>query len=246
MAKSYLTARRKRSLPRTTLKKYLIPIFISFPIPTPENRSLSPKNKMDANKQKYLSIVILFILAFLVIIFSPFWGSKTFSLSDISPSQIHSRDFQIFWQMRIPRSLVAFFAGAIFALCGMVFQAVFRNPLVCPFTLGVSAGASFGASLYIWMGFSFAVLGISGITVFSFLGAFPAMMIVWSLSQIHLGTSTAKMLLAGVIVSFFFVSLIMLVQSLSGVYESFRITRWLMGRLALFGYGPLLEIMPFA
>src|SRR3989338_1369952 len=172
------------------------------------------------------TIFILCAASVLIIAYAPFWGSKTFSWMDIFSKDVNIRDVQIFWQMRIPRALVAFLAGGAFAL-------------------GVSAGASFGATVYIWLGCSFVFWGISGISLFSFVGAVLAIAIVWSLSKIRYGNSTTKMLLAGVIVSFFFISLIMLLQFLSGIYESFRISRWLMGSLSVFGYEPFFEVLPF-
>src|SRR3989338_265326 len=128
----------------------------------------------------------------------------------------------------------------------MVFQALFRNPLVDPSTLGVSAGASFGAAVYILLGLSFTVLGIAGISLFAFLGAIFSIYIVWSLSKIRYGSSSSKMLLAGIVVSFFFISLIMLIQYLSDINQSFRITRWLMGGLFVFGYESLRDVLLFS
>lgn len=191
-------------------------------------------------------LLLLSLCSVIAITLAPFWGSTLITLQDILSSNADLREVQIFWQMRLPRSLVAFLTGGIFAICGMVFQAIFRNPLVCPFTLGISGGAAFGATIYIWLGFAFSILGISGISIFAFLGALGSIVLVWSLSKIQYGSSTTKMLLAGVIVSFLFGGLIMFLQFLSGVYESFRISRWLMGSLTVFGYEPLWEILPVA
>ncbi len=177
---------------------------------------------------------------------APLLGAKLIGFSDIFDASKNNIDSDVFWQMRLPRVLVAFMAGAIFALSGMVFQALFRNPLVSPFTLGVSAGASFGASVYIWLGLAVSFLGISGISLFSFCGAMLSIVIVWSLAKMKGGTSVATMLLAGVAVSFFFGSLILFVQYLSGVVEAFKISRWLMGGLFVFGYKPVFDILPFA
>jgi len=190
---------------------------------------------------------LLLLCSLGVVLLAPFFGAKTLSLGDVFSAQATGRLDLIFWNMRIPRVLVAFATGGIFAISGMAFQAMFRNPLVSPFTLGVSAGASFGASVYILFGYSFSILSISGISIFSFLGALLSISIVWTLAKWQEGaTSTVKMLLAGVVVSFFFVSLIMFIQYLSDFYESARITRWLMGNLAVFGYESVLDVLPFA
>lgn len=195
---------------------------------------------------KTMVLTLLLIVAVAVVFFSPFVGANTLSLKNVFAAQSGGVDAKIFWQMRLPRVFIAFLAGATFALCGMVFQALFRNPLVDPSTLGVSAGASFGATVYIWLGLSFTVLGISGISLFAFLGAIFSIYIVWSLSKIRYGSSISKMLLAGIVVSFFFISLIMLIQYLSDINQSFRITRWLMGGLFVFGYGPLRDVLLFS
>lgn len=194
---------------------------------------------------KALVLTLLLLGSLVVVGLTPFVGASDVSLHDVlsGDDPIHTK---VFWQMRMPRVLVAFFVGATFAICGMVFQALFRNPLVAPSTLGVSAGASFGAAIYIWLGFSFSILGISGVSFFAFAGAILSIGIVWYLSSFSYGTSTSKLLLAGVAVSFFFVSLIMFIQYLSDISQSFRITRWLMGSLHIFGYETLWDVMPLA
>ena len=167
--------------------------------------------------------------------------AEIFNITDES-----SREHTIFWKMRLPRVLMAFMSGAIFAISGMVFQAIFRNPLVSPFTLGVSAGASLGAAIYIWLGISFTFFKFSGISLFSFLGAGLSISIIWILANMKRKISTTTMLLAGVAVSFSFASIIMLIQYVSGVSESVRITRWLMGGLMVFGYQSIVNVFPLA
>ena len=192
-------------------------------------------------------LILFFLISIIVILVTPLMGTKLLSLSDIfNGDNVEDRDYTIFWKMRMPRTLVAFMAGAIFAISGMVFQAIFRNPLVSPFTLGVSAGASLGAAIYISLNISFTLLTIPGVSVFSFLGAALSMVFIWGLANLNHRVSTATMLLGGVAVSFLFASLIMLIQYMSSVSEAVHITRWLMGGLIVFGYGPVVNILPFA
>jgi iron complex transport system permease protein len=139
---------------------------------------------------------------------------------------------------------VGFLAGAGLAACGMAFQAMFRNPLATPFTLGVAGGASFGAAVYLQLGLSFAFLSVSGISLFAFLGALGAISLVYGLTRLRRGFSAMGMLLAGVAVNMFFSSLIMLVQYLSDFTESFRIMRWLMGGLRVLGYDGVVSLAP--
>lgn len=195
--------------------------------------------------RKMTVLCFLFFAAVVVLLFTPLVGAQSVSLWDVFSFKNPDLDFNVFWQMRIPRSLVAFFSGAVLAACGMVFQSIFRNPLVCPFTLGVSAGASFGATVYIRLGLPLVFWGISGISFFAFLGALLSIFIVWKLSKVKNDSSIAKMLLAGLVVSFFFISLIMFIQYTSDLYQSMRITRWLMGGLFVYGYQSVIDMLPF-
>ncbi|MDR1166253.1 MAG: iron ABC transporter permease [Deltaproteobacteria bacterium] len=176
-----------------------------------------------------LSLVILGSL--LIFLASPFFG-----LSVISPEHIFQEghpDAELFWRLRAPRAVAAFFAGAGLSLSGMVFQALFRNPLATPFTLGVSSGASFGASVYFYLGGTFLIrLGGVGPLAASLVGAALSMTLVWAITRIKGGFSTVIMLLAGVVINFFFSSLVLFVQYLSDSHDSLRIMHWLMGSLA--------------
>jgi len=141
-------------------------------------------------------------------------------------------DSRIYWDLRVPRVLASFLAGSSLAVCGMAFQAIFRNPLATPFTLGVSSGASLGAALAVWSGFHFSFLGLSGVSLCAFAGALLVVGLVWTASSLRRRfMNTYTLLLAGVAVSFFFSSLILFIQYLSDFTQSYQILRWLMGGL---------------
>jgi len=173
----------------------------------------------------------LLILATLALaLASPFWG-----LSFISPKVIFEAghpDAEVFWRLRLPRLGVAFLSGAGLAMAGMVFQALFRNPLATPFTLGVSSGAALGASIYFWLGAGLSFLGSSGSLGAALLGGLLSMALVYLITRAKGGFSTPVMLLAGVIINFFFSSLVMFIQYLSDSHSSMRIMHWLMGSLS--------------
>jgi len=188
------------------------------------------------------AIIGLLFLSLMVIFLAPLLGMKFISLGDIARSDFSSN---IFFSLRLPRVLTGYLAGAGLAICGMVFQAMFRNPLATPFTLGVSSGASFGAALTILLGITTSVLGIPVITLGAFAGALIAMSLVYGFSSLQRTISSLTMLLAGVAVSFLFSSLLMFVQYFSNLRNSFQIIRWLMGGLDVFGYKPLISIVPF-
>ena len=182
-------------------------------------------------------LTLITLATVIILVVSPYIGLSNTLETDI---QQH-----ILTQLRLPRVLFAFVAGAGLALCGMVFQAMFNNPLATPFTLGVASGASLGAALYVSLGFSFTLIGIDGASLSAFIGALLAISFVYSISHFRSGFSTETLLLTGVAISFFFSSLILFTQYLSNVTDSFRILRWLMGGLNTVGYGDILQLLPF-
>jgi iron complex transport system permease protein len=193
--------------------------------------------------KKIFILIILCVLAGIVLFTAPFFGVKTITLNSLFNSFTTN---YVFWQIRMPRVITSFLAGMVLSLGGMTFQAMFRNPLATPFTLGVSSGAAFGASAYILLGFSISVLGISGITFFAFLGSLVSIFIVYGITKIKRGFSTSTMLLAGVAISFFFSSLILFIQYMSDFTQTFSIVRWLMGGFEIVGFGSFFSMLPFA
>jgi iron complex transport system permease protein len=111
----------------------------------------------------------------------------------------------IILDIRLPRVFLALFVGAILAISGAVMQGLFRNPLAAPSLIGVSSGASVGASIVIVMlgGIlqNHSMLGLSMVAVGAFFGSFLVTLLVYRLSTSELGTSVMTMLLAGIAVS---------------------------------------------
>lgn len=181
-------------------------------------------------------LIILALFCLTVAGIAPFIG-----LSGITDEAVKQ---QIFFDIRLPRVIFAFVAGAGLALCGMVFQAMFHNPLATPFTLGVASGASFGAALTVFLGLNISLLGLDTITIGAFIGALAAISFVYGISRLRYSFSTETLLLTGIATSFFFSSLILFTQYLSNINDSFRILRWLMGGLSISGYQQLLQLLP--
>lgn len=190
-----------------------------------------------------VAIAVFAVVAVLVTAGAPFLGATSVDLqAALDPETV---DYTVLWRLRVPRVLTAFAAGAALAIGGMAFQALFRNPLATPFTLGVSSGASLGAAIAVRLGIGFSILGISSVSVFAFLGALFAVGVVYGLTRARPGSTTATMLLAGVAASFFFSSLILFIQYTSEFYNAFRLLRWLMGGLSVVGFAPFLNMLPF-
>jgi len=182
------------------------------------------------------TLILVAISSLAILCISPYLGLAN------STAEIQHH---ILTQLRIPRVLFTFLAGSGLALCGMVFQAMFHNPLATPFTLGVASGASLGAAMYVYLGVSFTLLGIDGGVFSAFAGALIAISFVYAISRSQNGFSPETLLLTGVAISFFFSSLILFTQYLSNLSDSFEIMRWLMGSLTTVGYHEVLQLLPF-
>ena len=88
----------------------------------------------------------------------------------------------ILWTIRIPRALTAFLVGGALALSGAIMQSVLQNPLASSYTLGVSSGASLGASIIIVTQFTLPILGSFLLPVFGFLFGFGTVLIVLAIA----------------------------------------------------------------
>jgi iron complex transport system permease protein len=153
---------------------------------------------------------------------------------------------RILSEVRIPRVTLGFLAGAALATAGMAFQALFRNALATPYTLGVSAGASLGAAIYVHLGITVSLAGIPGYSFAALGGALLAISLVYAVARATYGFSSSTLLLAGVAISFLFTSVILAIQYIGDVTTSFRIGRWLLGGLEVVGFLPVIHVLPFA
>jgi iron complex transport system permease protein len=132
------------------------------------------------------------------------------------------------------------------SVAGAVFQALLRNDLAAPFTLGVSSGASLGAVIAISLNLNFTILGISTLSIAAFIGALGTVLLVFGLVKTRHGDfPTSVLLLAGVTANFFFASMVMFIHYMSDFTQSFQIVRWLMGGLDITDYQTVWSICPF-
>ncbi|MEX3071231.1 FecCD family ABC transporter permease [Vibrio alginolyticus] len=109
-------------------------------------------------------------------------------------------------EIRLPRTILCMFIGAILAICGVVMQGLFRNPLAEPGIIGVSAGAALGGAFAIVMFADFSqnypqLMNLAALPLFAFLGGSLTTILVYKLGTNKFGTSVTIMLLAGVAIS---------------------------------------------
>jgi len=192
--------------------------------------------------------LILFIASGLVILAAPFVGKVAINWSELFNADSISN--HVFFSLRFPRVLFAFLAGAALATAGSVFQSLFRNPLASPFTLGVLAGGSFGASLAIIVFGStqiamLSALGFNLVTVFTFAGCLLDVLLVYIIARMSKEFSVGRLLLAGVVLNFFFAALVQLILYTADPSRNFEMSRFMQGYLGVNGFSSVLEVLPF-
>ena len=159
---------------------------------------------------------------------------KMFGIGDIS--DIPTYMVSIVWRLYAPRALLGLIVGVGLALAGVVMQAMVQNPLADPYILGISSGASLGATFAILMGgtvLAGTMFASFGIEAFAFLGAMVTSAAVFILSSIGGKMTTTKLILSGVIISSLCGAFSNLIVYIEPDAEGMRsLTFWLMGSLS--------------
>jgi len=180
-----------------------------------------------------LWIVMLGGILLCTSVFSLCVGSANVSFKAMFVSIFNSRDsaeYSILFNIRLPRIILGFSVGGALALSGVMLQGMFRNPLVEPYTLGISGGAALGVALNIVLRLN-NTLGVVSLPVSGFFGAILVVLLVYSVSLRKEGLRIQGILLTGVMLSFISSSLIMLIMSVSSMEDLQGIVFWIMGSL---------------
>ena len=118
------------------------------------------------------------------------------SLADYAEGAVHD----VVWLIRLPRVLLALAVGMALSVCGVIMQAIVQNPLADPYVLGISSGASLGATLAIMLGIG-SFLGGNSVGVIAFAGALITSFAVIAIANMGGKATFAKLILAGMAVS---------------------------------------------
>lgn len=156
-----------------------------------------------------------------------------------------SPDREIFVIVRLPRVLFGAVVGGALAMAGVLFQAILRNSLADPFTLGISAGSSLGAVVAIWLGLETVVWGIPLISVAAFAGAFLTILLVFFIARTGNALPTFTLLLAGVTLNFIFGALIMFIHYAANFNQGYLMTRWMTGTVGTADLRTVVRTAPF-
>jgi iron complex transport system permease protein len=186
-------------------------------------------------QRKYLKwilfLAVLFLLLIISVIVSLSSGEVKIAWTDLSEilSNKNSIEYAVLTKIRLPRLILAIAVGGGLSLSGAILQGIYRNPLVEPYTLGISGGAALGVAIAIVFGFQ--VVSYIALPVFGFGGAIVTLFLVYFLSTKKDGLSVSSMLLIGVMVSFVSSSAMMFLMSITTTDNLQSIVFWVMGSL---------------
>lgn len=145
--------------------------------------------------------------------------------------------------LRLPRIILSALIGASLAVAGVVLQGLFKNPMADPYVLGISSGASLGASVAITLGLDYTFKGFGAITIFAFLGAIVTIIIVYNIARIGNKVPPITLILAGISVSFMLSSLVSLIMVFNRTKIE-RIVFWTMGSISNASWNQVLMMLP--
>jgi len=176
-------------------------------------------------------IVLLMSVAFIAIAQGP--SSLSFGDSFTALFDDSGTAHAIIWKLRLPRIVMAILVGGGLGFAGVVFQAILRNPLASPYTLGIASGAGFGAVLAIVFGAGFSGRYLIAGNAFFF--ALLSSFLILGISRLR-GSTTETMILAGIAIMFLFSSLSSLLQYMGTMEEVHEIVFWFFGSLSKVGW----------
>ncbi|MBN1165931.1 MAG: iron ABC transporter permease [Methanospirillaceae archaeon] len=209
-------------------------------------------------RKKWILITLLMILL---------TGSVFYALNagsyQLSPSQVLSvlsgvitgntetltpNDKIVVFDFRLPRILLAVLTGISLAIAGTVMQALLRNPLVSPFTLGLSSAASFGAACAIvlgaaWLPYIADVYQNYVIVTAAFILGWLSILLIYGISRVK-GSTSATLILSGVVIGYIFQAGVMILKYVSNNEKLREITLWLMGGMWGANWNAIIVITP--
>lgn len=151
----------------------------------------------------------------------------------------------LFFRLRLPRVIMAALIGSSLAVAGAALQALFRNPLAEPATLGVSGGGAVGASIAIALGWGTRISGIPLVFIAGFVGAMAAVLLVHHIARSGTLLLPGALLLAGVVVSLIASAAVLAIQYVTDSSRALQILRWIIGSLEVIGFDTIWRMLIF-
>ena len=207
------------------------------------NASSSPANRARVGRRLRVALPLLIIGLIIAFLIGLYVGYQPLSLTALKTDPIARA---VFFRLRLPRVVMAGLIGASLSMVGAALQALFRNPLADPFTLGVSGGASLGASVAIAFGLGLNLVGVPLIFIAAFVGASVSVLLVYRLARSGGGTMLpGALLLAGVVLNLSASAGVLVIQYLASYGRALQILRWLIGSLDVVGFDLIWKMLVF-
>ena len=188
------------------------------------------------------TIIVLSVILVVAVLISLWAGYRVMNFRDLFQDPVMQT---VLLRLRLPRVLLAGFVGASLGVVGAALQAMFRNPLAEPFTLGVSGGGTLGASVAIALGWGASVSGVPLVFLTAFAGSGVAVLIVYRLSRSARVVLPGMILLAGVVMNLIAGAGVLILQYLTDYTRALQILRWTIGSLDVVGYGLVTRLFCF-
>jgi iron complex transport system permease protein len=191
---------------------------------------------MASRRRFWSALLISAAVAVAALVLMPLIGSTSINYSRAFAGL--SPDREILFYTRLPRVLLALLAGGTLGVAGVLFQALLRDALATPYTLGVSSGASLGAVVAICFGWT-AIGPVPVIWISAFAGAALVLALVVGIASEGRRMSSFTLLLAGISINTICLAAILFLQYIASFGQTFAIVRWLMGGIDAVGYSTL-------
>ncbi|WAX96982.1 iron ABC transporter permease [Aminobacter sp. NyZ550] len=150
-------------------------------------------------------------------------------------AEVDPQQARVLVHLRLPRVVMAMVAGGSLAFAGVLMQAITRNPLVSPYTIGVSSAAAFGASIAIMFGIGFSAAGLYFVPLTAFLFALGCAVLVFSMAWLR-GMGAQTMVLTGIALMYLFSAMTAAVQFVATQEQLARVVHWTFGSLNGIGW----------
>lgn len=176
--------------------------------------------------------VTLILLALILPLGLSLWSSPLISWSALQSDPLTQ---QIFWDLRLPRYVLAFLVGGSLAIAGASFQSLLKNPLADPYILGVSGGAALGYVLAVIAGLPFVLY-----PVFGFITALLTLFLIYRLALTNGVLITLNLLLTGIVLNSFSFALILMLNAIASTHQAQQILFLLLGSVESLAWSKLL------
>lgn len=214
------------------------PGLVAASIQSPASLALGRRLYADVTRRKRIMLGLLGPVLLLLVLADVSIGPSNLTMLDVAriiamPSSADITRYAIVWDIRLPMALMAVVVGASLAIAGAEMQTILNNPLASPFTLGISAAASFGAAIALVLGVSVVPFsdGVFFVAGNAFLFAMIAALIIFAFSMMR-GVTAETMVLLGIALVFLFQALLALLQYIASEQALQQVVFWSLGSLA--------------